>query len=112
MTPMPTFKKEEGNNWIKIMDDNFNHLEKLDEKSRLEGKLEGRYINHPYADGYAYYFITKENKTTVSIQVLTGLGDDWVLPAWGKKATIAKDLAKSFVIRRDRIRELFSKKQK
>jgi hypothetical protein len=85
---------------------NLQNLESTDTIAKKQGKLVGRYISHPYADGYAYYRITKENKKTVHIEVVTGLGDDWVLPAWGDETTIDKNLALRFIICRDAFSEL------
>ncbi|HRZ18682.1 MAG TPA: hypothetical protein P5136_01380 [Methanofastidiosum sp.] len=111
MTPMPKFKKEDGKDWIKVYEENHRYLEELDEKARLEGKLEGRFVTHPFADSQAIYFIIKENKKTVTIQVCEGLGDDWVLPAWGPKTNIPKEYALKNVGARDYWKKLIEERK-
>lgn len=86
-------------NWKKITD--------ADEKAKAEGKLVGRYIQHAFADGYAVYQIVRENKKSVRIRVCKGIGDDWVLPAWGEVCTIPKDTALRFISWEDGLREMF-----
>lgn len=88
----------------------FKRLQEQDEQAQKDGKLVGRYIDHPFADGRAYYKITKENKSSVVIEVVRGIGDDWSIPAWGDKATIKKTLAQDFLRRRDALNILFSKR--
>lgn len=95
--------------WSKQIDENWKTLMKADKQARDNGQLIGRYIDHPYADSKAIYIIVKENKTTVRIQVATGLGDDWVLPAWGAESTIPKDVALQFVNSRDNLDKLFGR---
>ena len=89
---------------------NWDRLNKIDAKAKAEGTLLYRYIDHPYADGRAYYQIVKVNKRSVSIKVLGGLGDDWVLPAWGRECKIPKNLAEQFVARRDALAKLFAER--
>ena len=90
------------------MDENMKLMETRDAEAKARGEIVGRYINHPFADGYAYYEIVKENKQTVRIQVITDIGDDWVLPAWGKTTSIKKNDALHFLALRDAMAELFS----
>jgi hypothetical protein len=87
---------------------NWKAIAEADEKARKEGKLTGRYIKHGYADGYAVYQIMRENKKTVRIKVCRGIGDDWVLPAWGEECTISKQTALSFIDYEDGLREMFA----
>jgi hypothetical protein len=87
-------------NWKKITD--------ADEKARKVGKLVGRYIKHAYADGYAVYQIVKENKKSVRIRVCRGIGDDWILPAWGEECSISKQTALNFISWEDNMREMFA----
>ena len=64
---------------------NFKKLQKQDKMAKKVGKLVGRYIDEPWADGNAFYVIVKENKTSVRIRVVTGIGDDWIIlqpPNW------------------------------
>ena len=96
--------------WTKSFDDNWNKLVAQDKEAKEKGEMLGRYITHPYADGCATYLITKINQKSVVIEVCVGLGDDWVLPAWGVKTSIPKKLAFSFLDRRDGLAELFGGK--
>lgn len=80
-----------------------------DSKAKKSNGLIGRFIAHPFADGSAFYKITKVTKRTVTIEVITGIGDDWVLPAWGEKCTIPLATAFDFVSARDELAELFKK---
>lgn len=77
----------------KIHADNLAALIKLDEEAERRGLYIGRYITHPIADGRAIYQIVSETKKKIKIVVVTGIGDDWVIPAWGSAATIDKKYA-------------------
>ena len=72
-----------------------------DKRAKERQSMVGRVIMHPYADGQAVYEITRVNKRTVRIRVVTGIGDDWVLPAWGAETLIPFDTAVEFLQRRD-----------
>ena len=87
--------------WFKEIDDNWKALVKQDSDAKKSGRLVGRYISEGYADGSAYYVVVKENKSTVKIEVATGIGDDWVFPCWGEEFTITKDYALRNIKRRD-----------
>lgn len=82
-------------NMLKKYDDNFNKMVEEDAEARKQKTLVGRYIAEPYADGRAYYKVVKENKKTVKMEVVTGLGDDWVLPYWGLTPTVDKEYVMS-----------------
>jgi len=84
-------------------------LNRTDQKAKAEGKLVGRFIQEQIADGYAFYRVIKENKASVRIKHVSGLGDDWQVPYWGTEATIKKDFAIQNIGYRDRLAELFSK---
>lgn len=96
--------------WLKKMELKFQQMQEDDRLAKEKGELLNRYIQHQYADGYAYYKIMKVNKRTVRIQVVTGIGDDWVVPAWGALATIKKEQAEQFLRQRDFMEELFAKR--
>ncbi len=109
--PKPVDYREKD--WKKVMkmyDENMERLEACDKKARDAGKIVGRYIQHPYADGHAVYQIVRENKHTVRIRVCTGLGDDWILPAWGEECTIDKATAMQFLSIRDNWVKFFGEK--
>ena len=80
-----------------IFDRNWAKLEASNAKAIKAGKREGRYIQHPYADGYAVYLIVRETAKTVDIEVVGNIGDDWVLPAWGHEDTISLKTADLFL---------------
>lgn len=82
-------------------------LNAQDQAAKAAGTLVGRFITHPIADGKAVYEIVKVTKRTAHIQVVTGIGDDWVVPAWGMFARINLKTAQEFVNRRDRLDALF-----
>ena len=86
---------------------NWKVVAKSDEKAKKAGRLVGRYITHPIADGNAVYLITKATKKTATIKVVTEIGDDWQIPAWGAKAVIELNLAKNLVSQRDQLSKLF-----
>ena len=98
--------------WLKQMDDNWNRLVAFDQKMKEEGSLVGRYIAEPYADGKAIYLIVGVTKTKAKIQVVTNLGDDWIIPYWGESTSIDLDYAVRCVKFRDNISAKFSKKGK
>jgi hypothetical protein len=72
-------------------DANLAALKECDRLARVAERLVGRMIQHPYADSYAYYQVIKETKRTATIRVCRGLGDDWVLPAWGEQITLRRE---------------------
>jgi hypothetical protein len=88
-------------------DKNWQALEQADQQAKAQGVLLNRYIKHAYADGYAVYRITKVNKASVQVRVVTGIGDDWVLPAWGREATIPLRTAQQLVSFRDATDAIF-----
>jgi hypothetical protein len=45
-----------------------------DQEAKAMGQLVGRFYREQIADGYAFYVITKENKTKCKLVVVTGLG--------------------------------------
>ena len=100
------------NDLIKTWEDNFQKVLDEDIKAKNDGKLVGRFIREPYADGYAFYKITKENKRTVTIEVIKGIGDDWVIPYWSEKARIDKEFVLAKIDFRDSLDNLFKDKEK
>lgn len=88
--PLPEGDIKDTAQYLASREQNWKNLQMLDEEARQRGLLVGRYITHAFADGQAVYQIVAENRKTIRIQVVRGLGDDWVLPAWGVEATIDK----------------------
>ena len=93
---------------IKQWDRNFKELERMDKTAKKCGRLVGRYISEPIADGKAFYIITKEMKTKVRIKHCKNVGDDYIIPYWGESAIIDKQYAKQNIERRDHLAELFT----
>jgi len=105
MSGLPKGIEEMYENW----ESNKKKVEEKDEVAKKEGLLVGRYIKEPSADGFAVYEIIRENKKSVRIRVVTGIGDDWILPMWGEEATVNKDYATLNIQRRDAMKALFNK---
>lgn len=82
------YGKEEWRDIYKKTEDLRKILLQQNTDAMTNDTLLGRLLSHPYADGAAYYVVTKVNKKTVRIHVVFGLGDDWVLPAWGHETSI------------------------
>jgi len=91
----------------KRWDENWEDLQDQDNLCKEAGQLLGRFIDEPYADGKAFYQIIRVFKKKVKIQVVTEIGDDWVIPYWGETATIDKDYAIQNIERRDALSKLF-----
>ena len=87
--------------YLKIDEENTNQLIEIDKKQKENGTMLYRYISVPYADGRAYYQITKVNKKTVRIRVCLGIGDEWILPYWGEETSIPISEAETFLKQRD-----------
>lgn len=106
---------ENDENWSDAMERNFERMEKQDAQdadAKKKGQEIGRIIRQRHADGYAYYEIVGETKTRFKVKVVKGIGDDWVLPQWGKNASVSKRYVKDFWEMEDSLEKLFSKKKK
>jgi len=101
--------KNRADEIFKLYEENFQRMEDEDAAAKAAGTLVGRYIREPYADGAAFYKITQEAKKTVRIQVVTGIGDDWIIPYFGKDTTIEKAYAVRNIKGRDTLAEIFTK---
>ena len=86
---------------LKVMKENWDKIVSEDKAAKDDGKLVGRYIKEQIADGFAIYQIVRENKQTVRIKVVTGIGDDWIIPYWGEEAAIDKAYAQGNIEWRD-----------
>lgn len=95
--------------YFAAQDAKYEMMEHQDKVSKGLGILPGRFISEPRGDGYAYYLIVKENKKTVRIERVTGLGDDWSIPMWGDAASIPKGYAEESLRRRDGLNALFGR---
>lgn len=100
----------EGKDFLETIKKNEEQLYGIDREAKEKNQLVGRYIQEPYADGYAVYQVIRENKNTVRVRVCTGLGDDWVIPYWGEEYTINKEYAIQSIKSRDNIKRVFEGK--
>jgi hypothetical protein len=78
------------NESVKQYNQQMSQIENDNYLAKKAGTLVNRTFREPYADGYAYYKIIKENQNTVKIQSID-IGDGWTIPYWGKSATIKKN---------------------
>jgi hypothetical protein len=110
-TDFPKVSYSEGTpeDFISQWDANEAALEAQSEAAVAAGTLVGRYIREGVADGHATYVIVKENKTTVRIHHVTGLGDDYWIQYWGKEASIPKAYALQKLKDQDSLAELFGR---
>ena len=99
------------NDYISQMDKKYNDMMAIDAAAKEAGELKGRVIKEPFADGHAYYLIKKVNKKTVRI-VHQDVYDGWVLPFFGKEATIDISYAQQNIQQQDRLAEMFAPKIK
>jgi hypothetical protein len=88
---------------------NFRLLRDIDRRAAKRGELLWRYIAEPRGDGQAYYQIVRVSKRRVQVEVCRNLGDDWVVPYWGDRASIDIGYARRSIERRDRLAEIFGK---
>jgi hypothetical protein len=74
-------------------------LNRDDAAAKAAGKLVGRYITHPVADGQAIYKIVKAGPR-ITIEVVD-VADGYMVPAWGRRTTITARQAMAFLAQRD-----------
>lgn len=91
------------------MDANWALIKKVDQEAKQQGTIVGRYIKEQIADGYAIYIVTKEGKRTSTVEVVTGIGDDWVIPSIGRIGSLKTDYVCANISRRDAIDKIFNK---
>ena len=94
--------------WVSAMKANMAKLEAIDAECKANGQVLYRYIEHSYADGAAVYQIVAVNGNRATIMVVTGIGDDWVLPAWGVRKTLALSEVQGYLRQRDGMLAIFS----
>lgn len=80
---------------------NVRQLHDLDNAAKASGKILGRYIAMPYADGNVIYQIVAERESEVRIKVCIGLGDDWQMPLMGKENWINRAHAEALIKSRE-----------
>lgn len=92
---------------------NETHIENIEKQAIANGGLLHRFLYESVADGKAVYQIVKVNKTTVRVKLcsIDGLYDDYVVPQWGKEATIPMSYAENSIRYQDAWREAVNKKK-
>lgn len=101
-------KESEEKDFCKRWDENTKRIDEIDKKAKEEGTLLHRFIYESIADGKAVYQIIKVNKKTVRIRVCEGIGDDWVIPYWGREASIDKAYVEEMIRRQDVLSSMFN----
>lgn len=103
------FMNKDYNVFISQQEANWNLVVESDKKAKGAKTLEGRYVQLPYADGQAVYIVTRQGERTCTLEVVTGIGDDWVIPYIGKKGSMKTDLVMKNIKGREAMEEIFSK---
>ena len=80
--PTQEHKSIDWEKYSEAIKNNFNLLEEINKRCKENNSLVGRYFTSSVADGFAYYQVVKENKNTVHIIRITGLGDDYRCPRY------------------------------
>ena len=62
------YKPVNTGDFMKDMETNYANLKKIDQKVKSQGGILGRYIQEPYADGYAIYQVVEEKATKVKLR--------------------------------------------
>ena len=86
---------------------NWDHLTRIDKAAKKKGEILYRYITHQVGDGQAVYQIVYLTQRTARIRHVRGIGDDWMLPAWGHECSIPLRLVRQFIERRDNLARIF-----
>ena len=101
-----------SNAFLDMIDKNWKKLEKKDQESKKKGKLVGRFITEPYADGSAVYKIVSESGDKVRIKVVRNIGDDWEIPYWGEETTIKKSYVLEKLHQKDAMNKFLKQQSK
>jgi hypothetical protein len=96
----------------KTWEENIKKMNEKDANAKNQNILLGRFLRESAADGYAFYEIIRVNKKTVRVRVIKNIGDDYRVPQWGNEATVPLNYAINNIQFRDRISDLFNKKNK
>lgn len=97
--------------FLKIGDENYDNLIKIDEEAKKSGNLLYRVLFEPYADGNAAYQVIKVNKKTVKVRVCKGFGDEWVIPSFGEECLLQKDYVENVILGRDKFLEMINQRK-
>lgn len=71
----------------------------VNDAAKKAGKLAGRILQIPMGDGYAYYQVLEKNGDDAIVGVITGIGDDWIIPDLGHKSKINLSRVKTYLMR-------------
>lgn len=98
--------------YVDVCETNEKHIEEIEKQAIANGGLLHRFLYEAVADGKAIYQITKVNKTTVRVKLcsIDGLYDDYIVPQWGKEATVPISYVEHSIRCQDAWREAISKK--
>ena len=97
--------------WQSVQQTNIEKIEEIEEKAIAAGGLLYRFLYESVADGKAIYQIVKVNKQTVRVRLcsIDGLYYDYVVPQWGREATIPIKYAQSAIAYQDTLKKIFAK---
>jgi len=87
------------NEWLKNMKTFENKVSLVNDAAKKAGKLTGRILQIPIGDGYAYYQVLEKNGDEALVSVITGIGDDWIVPDLGHKSKINLSRVKAYLMR-------------
>lgn len=90
-------------NYLEMCEKNNKKLDEIDRIQREKGKLLYRFIQLPYADGYAVYQIVYISGQQVRVHHVTGIGSDYSIPELVDGGFFPKESAILNIERRDRI---------
>lgn len=109
--PQPLDFSGDTDVYMKSMDENWDLIKKADLEAKKANRLEGRFIQEPIADGNAVYIVTRAGKRTCTVEVVTGIGDDWVIPSIGRVGSVRTDHVLQNIARRESIEDMFARKK-
>lgn len=97
-------------NYLEMCEKNNKKLDEIDRIQREKGKLLYRFIQLPYADGYAVYQIVYISGQQVRVHHVTGIGSDYSIPELVDGGFFPKESAILNIERRDRISSFFKER--
>lgn len=97
----------ENKEWIEQIHANWEMLAQIDKKQKEKGDTLYRYVSFPCADGQSVYQITKITRSTATLSLVTGIGDDWDI--FGENTVMELETVINNIKRRDQLADLFNK---
>jgi hypothetical protein len=89
------------------IENNLNQINTIDEMAKQKGDILGRFVITPVGNGKAYYQIIGVSRYTVKIKLVDNIGDDYMIPSWGKETVIDKEFAISNIKHRNKQKRFF-----